>query len=277
MLQSVTIAMNQLYSRREMLRLSAGSLLALGLWPGALRAEGKGQPGRFSFIVVNDIHYFDNLCGDWLQAVLHTMKNHPERPEFCAIVGDLAQDGTLAQLSAVKELFQTLRIPVYCVPGNHDYATYTDRSAYEQVYKNSVNYQFEHKGWQFVALDTTQGLTAFHSKIQAPTFSWLDDTLPKLSKTRPTVMLTHFPLGPGLMMRPTNSDSLLDRFRDYNLQAAFSGHWHGSTEAHLRGATLTTNKCCSFHVHNHDGTPEKGYFLCRAEGGVVSRTFIRVA
>ena len=110
----------KLYSRREMLRLGSGTLLSLGLWPGALRAEGKGQPGNFSFVVVNDIHYFDDHCGDWLQGALHLMKNHPERPEFCAIVGDLAENGTAAQLSAVNDLFKTLKIPVFCVPGNHD-------------------------------------------------------------------------------------------------------------------------------------------------------------
>ena len=41
-------------SRRDMLRASASSLLALGLWPGALRAEGESQGEDFSFIAVND-------------------------------------------------------------------------------------------------------------------------------------------------------------------------------------------------------------------------------
>ena len=266
----------KLYSRREMLRLGSGTLLSLGLWPGALRAEGKGQPGNFSFVVVNDIHYFDDHCGDWLQGALHLMKNHPERPEFCAIVGDLAENGTAAQLSAVNDLFKTLKIPVFCVPGNHDYVTYSDRTPYEQVFKKSINYQFEHKGWQFVAMDTTQGQSAFPVQIQAPTLSWLDATMPSLSKTKPTVILTHFPLGSGLIVRPTNAEALLNRFKNYNLQAVFSGHWHGFTERHIKETTLTTNQCCSFHARNHDGSKEKGYFLCRAQDGVVSRTFIQV-
>jgi len=264
------------YSRREILRLGAGSLLALGLWPGSLRAAEKGQSGDFSFLVVNDIHYVDGHCGDWLQGVLCKMRNHPEHPDFCVIAGDLAENGTAAQFTAVRDLFKTLGIPVFCVPGNHDYVTFTERKPYEQIFPNSLNYQFEHKGWQFVALDTTQGQTAFPTQIQAPTLGWVDDTLPGLDKTRPTVILTHFPLGPGVVVRPTNADLLLDRFRDYNLQAAFSGHWHGFTEGHIREATLTTNKCCSFRSHNHDGTIEKGYFLCRAKDGMVSRVFVQV-
>ena len=264
------------YSRREILRLSAGSLLALGLWPGALRAAGKAQSRDFHFIVANDIHYFDDRCGDWLQGAIRQMKNHPEKPDFCAIVGDLADLGTPSQFSAVRDLFQTLHIPVFCVPGNHDYTTYNDLGAYQKFFPNSMNYKFEHKGCQFVGLDTTMGLTAFMSHIQTSTFNWLDSNLPDLSKTKPTIILTHFPLGPNVMVRPTNSDRLLDRFRDYNLQAVLSGHWHGYTERHVRQATLTTNKCCSFRKENHDGTKEKGYFLCRAKDGLVSRTFVQV-
>jgi len=256
------------YSRREILRLGAGSLLALGLWPGAVRAAGKGQPRDFHFIVVNDIHYFDNRCGDWLQGALLKMKSHPEKPDFCAIVGDLAELGSPSQFAAVRDLFSTLHIPVFCVPGNHDYATYTDRSAYEQFYPKSINYRFEHKGWQFVALDTTQGQTAFQSRIQAPTLNWIDTTLPDLDKTKP--------LGPNVMVRPVNADTVLDCFLHFNLQAVLSGHWHGFTERHVREATLTTNKCCSFHRSNHDGTKEKGYFLCAAKDGTVSRTFVQV-
>lgn len=264
------------YSRREMLRFGAGGLLALGLWPGALRAAGKGQPGNFSFLVVNDIHYFDNRCGEWLEGAVGKMKGHPEHPDFCVLAGDLADSGSPVQLAAVRDLFKTIGIPVYCVPGNHDYVTNTDRKPYEQIFPDSINYQFEHKGWQFVALDTTMGQKAIQTQIQPATLSWVDDTIPGFSKTRPTIILTHFPLGPDIAVRPLNANLLLDRFQDYNLQAAFSGHFHGYTEKHVRGATLTTDKCCSFHAHNHDGTKEKGYFLCLAQDGAVTRTFVQV-
>ena len=54
-------------TRREMLRLSAGSLLALGLWPGALRAAGERNSGEFSFIAVNDLHYLDAKGDKWFE------------------------------------------------------------------------------------------------------------------------------------------------------------------------------------------------------------------
>jgi hypothetical protein len=39
---------------------------------------------------------------------------------------------------------------------------------------------------------------------------------------------------------------------------------------------LTTNRCCSNSRNNHDGSPEKGYFLCHAKGGKVSHRFVEV-
>ena len=54
-------------TRREALRhLSAGSLLALGLWPGALRAKDNPDSSSFRFLVVNDTHYMSPECGEWL-------------------------------------------------------------------------------------------------------------------------------------------------------------------------------------------------------------------
>jgi hypothetical protein len=67
---------------------------------------------------------------------------------------------------------------------------------------------------------------------------------------------------------------VLGRFKEHNLQAIFSGHFHSLTERTARGVALTTNRCCSFHRKNHDGAKEKGYFLCRARDGKIERTFV---
>ena len=44
----------------------------------------------------------------------------------------------------------------------------------------------------------------------------------------------------------------------------------------VNNATLTTDKCCSFHHANHDGTKEKGYFVCTAKDGKIGRSFVEV-
>jgi hypothetical protein len=39
---------------------------------------------------------------------------------------------------------------------------------------------------------------------------------------------------------------------------------------------LTTNRCCAISRDNHDGTKEKGYFLCTASAGSIQREFVEV-
>ncbi len=263
-------------SRRDLLRLSAGSLLAAGLWPGALRAEGVGTSKEFHFVVVNDTHYIDKPCGDWLERVVARMKAHEPKIDFCLHLGDVADHGQRDELEPSRDIFKALGVPIHYVPGNHDHKARDDRKAYEETFPKSLNQHFEHGGWQFVGLDTTDGVGFVRTTIQKPTLTWLDEAVPKLDKKKPTIVFTHFPLGPRLIQRPLNTDDVLNRFKEYNLRTVFCGHHHALTERPIGEVLLTTNRCCAFSRPNHDGSKEKGYFLCRVKDGKVTHTFVEV-
>lgn len=281
-------------TRRSVLRLSAGALLSAGRWPGTVRADDAPPAEDFSFICVNDLHYFDKRCDPFFDQMVKQMKatgdpiaadtsakkeqskTAPGKPDFCLVVGDLAEDGTSAQLGAMRDHLKGLDMPTPVVIGNHDYINQGNRNPFEQLFPGQINYAFEHKGWQFVALDTTQGQLGSGTLIQKASLDWLAETIPKLDKRRPTILFTHFPLGFLMPCRPRNADAVLAPFKDLNLRAVFNGHFHGYTERSRWKATITTDKCCSFHRDNHDGTKEKGYFVCQAKGGVVERSFVEV-
>jgi 3',5'-cyclic AMP phosphodiesterase CpdA len=263
-------------TRRDLLRLGAGSLLTLGLWPGALRAADEPSGEDFSFVAVNDPHFMDEKCGLWLQTAVAKMKACSPQPELCLMAGDYAENGTLAELAGARDAFKGLGIPVHGVIGNHDYQPNDDRKAYEEVFPNQINYQFDHRGWQFMALDTTEGLKANRTKISGETLRWVDEHLPKFDRKKPLVLLSHFQLGPGINNRPLNTDALLERFKEHNLRAAFCGHFHGFTESKLGEAVFTTNQCLSLKKPNHDRTKEKGFFHCQVKDGVIQRTFVEV-
>lgn len=262
-------------TRRDLLRASPAALLAAGLWPGTL-AAGDAESSDFSFLVVNDLHSADKKCGPWFEKVVRQMAGHAEKPAFLCIAGDLADDGTAAQLSVTKDTFADLKIPVYVVPGNHDFTKANKRTHYDDLFPDRLNYSFEQRGWQFVALDSTEGTKADKTSIAASTLLYLDEQLPKLDKKKPLIVVTHFPLGDGVKMRPKNADDVLKRLTDYDLRAAFSGHFHGFTEKTSGNATLTTNRCCAMSKGNHDGTKEKGYFLMTVKDGKLSREFVEV-
>ncbi len=260
-------------SRRRLLKLSASTLLASSLWPGALRADDSTGED-FGFLIVNDLHFFDSKCVRFFEKVIKSMESQ-KAMDFCIIAGDLSESGSAEQISMVRDLFKGLKMPLYTVVGNHDYTPKNDRSAYEELMPKMINYTFDHKGWQFVALDSTDGTKAKVAVLK-PTLQYVSETLPKLDQKRPTILFTHFPLGKDVTNRATNADAVLDPFKALNLRGVFGGHYHAYTERKLGEIVLTTNRCCSFHVKNHDGSKEKGYFVCQAKEGKVQRMFVEV-
>lgn len=263
--------------RRQLLRMGAGYALTSSLFAGWARAADDAKASEtFTFIVANDIHYFDKRCSQWLaDKVVKRMNEH--KADFCFVVGDMSEDGTKEQNAAVRDVLKGLKMPLYVCVGNHDHqAGNDDRKPFEDTFPKSINYYFEHRGWQCLVLDTTQGRAGSKTVIHKDTFTYLNDKLKTLDKKRPTALLTHFPLGFFLPSRPENATDLLNAFKEYNLQAVFNGHFHSKTERGWGEAILTTNTCCSFHRANHDFDPRKGYFLCTAKDGKIDREYIQV-
>ena len=250
-------------------------MFTAGLWPGAIRAQDAAG-GKFRFFCVNDLHCMDEESARWLETrLIHRMKQAKD-VDFCLVLGDLAEYGTVAELSLVRDLFKSLPMPTYFVPGNHDYSKGDDRSAYDDLFPKRSNYVFDHNGWNFVAIDSTQGEKYQNTSVQPATLEWLDAQLPKLDRSRPTVLFTHFPLGERVTYRPTNAEEVLRRFVGHNLRTVLGGHFHGQTERTLRETILTTNRCCALKRSNHDRTVEKGYLVCEVEGQRMRQVFVRV-
>jgi len=263
--------------RRDILRLGASAAIYAALTDRWARAADDAKASEdFTFVVVNDIHYFDKRCATWLgERVIPRINDH--KADFCLIVGDLTEDGTVRQNAEVKDVLKGINVPMHVVVGNHDYqAANNDRKPFEDQWPKSLNYTFEHRGWQFIGLDTTQGHAGSNTVIHRDTLSYAKDALAGMDKKRPTVLFTHFPLGGFLPSRPKNANDLLALFENHNLRAGFNGHFHSKTERPWGDALLTTNTCCSLHRANHDFDPRKGYFLCTAKGGKIEREYVRV-
>src|ERR1043166_9385647 len=117
-------------TRRDVIRLGAGTLLSIGLWPGRLSASDSPPTGDFTFFSINDLHYREAACTPWFEKVIAQMKKSAPDAEFCLLGGDIADNGTHEQLMAIRRLFENLGIPSYSVIGNHDFRTQTDHASY---------------------------------------------------------------------------------------------------------------------------------------------------
>jgi len=263
-------------TRRALLRATAGVTMAALTTRWAAAAEAGKDAGTFKFIVLNDIHYVDAKCGQWLAKAITGMNAHGA--ELCLIVGDLTEDGTRQQNAGVRDVLGGLKMPYYCVVGNHDHeAGNNGRKAFEAAFPHSENYLVEHRGYQFLGLDSTQGRAGKDTVVAKATLDWNAAALKTLDRKRPTVVFTHFPLGWFTPSRPANAGDLLDQYANHNLRAVFNGHFHGATARNHAQAVITTNTCCSFRRKNHDPfDARKGYFLCTAKDGNVTREYVEI-
>lgn len=261
-------------SRREAMgRLAA--LLAAGLWPGALRAAAGAVPAEeFAFAVANDFHHFEPACDPWFAALFRQIVAH-EEVEFCLGLGDLAHRGSPASIAAIARLAEEAELRFLATPGNHDNDVEENTAIFTRVLPGQLNYRFEHRGWQFVVVDSTEGKKWGQTRVQPATLAWLDAELPGLDPSRPLVLATHFPLAASTPMCPQNAEEVLARFTNHNLRLVLGGHHHGRTEVAHGACMLVTNACCSRVAGNHDGTKAKGYWLCRTQAdGNVRRDFV---
>jgi predicted MPP superfamily phosphohydrolase len=264
-------------TRREAISRLLG-LGVVGAFDSDLLAKIPGASGSadFHFVVLNDLHYRDARCGEWLGRVAADIRALRPAPAFCVLDGDLAESGTRAQLGAVREIFTPLPMPLRVVIGNHDCAEDGNRSEFEALFGKAPNFGFEHKEWKFLVLDTTQGPDVYRTRIAASTLDWLDKKLSTLNRNRPVLVLTHFPLGRN-WLRPLNAGLVLERFKKHSLRGVLSGHWHGITEREQGDVMLSTSRCCSWWRDNHDGSDLKGYTLCQVRDGTLTHRFVPVA
>lgn len=272
--------MNPLCTRRQFVQTTvlAGAGAVAG-WPGRLRAgdAATGEQGNFTFISVNDLHFTDEkLCGPWFENVFHAMRKSAPQAEFVLVSGDLTSDCTAPEFVGIREAFETLRLTVYTTCGNHDMTDQRSHELYDRYFPDQYHYAFEHRGWQFFGFNTANGRGYKGVSMRPSVFEWLDENLKRYNPSKPSVIFTHFPQGFGLERRSSNADQFLGCFKDFNLRAILNGHWHGYSETSLRDAWISTNRCCSRVRENHDGSPLKGWFVCEARDGRVTRRFVQV-
>ena len=265
-------------SRREWLRLTAVAAVSVNILPvfGQEKPEEK-QLADVPFVCVNDLHFSNKSEAPFFRGMVEKMRALEPKPKLLLVAGDLVDGGTTAQFDAIKEILAESGMTLKICIGNHDWASATDKKAFENAFPDSLNYSFDMGGWQFVVLDTTNGVNNQANKAPLATFDWLNANLGKLDKKKPMILTTHYPIGPGVRNRSGSAADILKRFNDYNLKAAFTAHYHANTEVKYGDAMIYTGRCCSVKANNHDGSKEKGFVACVAgKDGTVKRQFTQV-
>jgi 3',5'-cyclic-AMP phosphodiesterase len=177
---------------------------------------------------------FDCATNQTFAAVINAIAQLQPPPDVLLLTGDISQDDTVESYEYARSLIQSLQIPTYWIPGNHDQNT--TASARLNAGCISPQKSFSQAGWQFILLDSRvdQQPSGALSRLQ---LEWLEQ---ELATSLPTLIAVHHhTIACGLSYMDDivlqNADELLEIIdRHPQVKVVLSGHIHQefATERH---------------------------------------------
>lgn len=253
--------------------------------PGQLLASLDAPTGQHTrFAVIADPHVATRSTGTsklFEQTLDHfrTAITDIQTRDVDAVLspGDLTKDGEPWNYTAVDEVLETLSVPFYAVPGNHDVAKSGDAHESLSVDEFSVRYgpgsmpyQISVGSVDIVGINTAgtqQRLTETHDgRTTSETLTWLSETL---TESQPSIVLAHHTFPPiseqiksyqdidsEMHLPPVmqNPGPLADVLSAKGADLVFSGHYHLPATGTYHGVReVSAPTTCSF---------PQAYLLC---------------
>ncbi|KKQ66688.1 MAG: putative phosphohydrolase [Candidatus Daviesbacteria bacterium GW2011_GWA2_38_24] len=168
---------------------STGSTTSTSLSTGSLTTD-TSVPLFFRFAVIADSH---TDTASLQKALIQAKENGAE---LVVGLGDYSDVGTVDELVNSKRQFDTVKLPYYLTPGDHDLWDARDKSRnpldnFRQVFKDTYS-SFEYKGVRFLLLDNSDNYTG----LDGVQLKWIEDELQRISENKPklTLVFAHSPL-----------------------------------------------------------------------------------
>jgi predicted phosphodiesterase len=156
----------------------------------------NNDPDNFQFAIIPD--YTGGHRPGIMEDVIR--KLNILQPEFVITTGDMIEGYTTneteiyQQWSDYKGLIKDLKMPVFYIPGNHDYSNEVMSRIWNELFGSSY-YQFIYKNVLFLCLNTEESLKgADQASIEEQQFNFVRKTLMDHPDVRWTFILMHHPL-----------------------------------------------------------------------------------
>lgn len=266
-------------------------VLLLSAWNPAMGASKKKPDFTFAFFT--DIHLNDapNNCFEGFEKAIQSAKNH--HADFILTGGDnvdidvLGKDAKTANQRYAKyaQMIANAGIEYHAAIGNHDRfwgCEKNDPLYNEGLFEKYINksyYSFNHKGWHFIVLNTSNSVVDDEQK------NWLSNDLKNTDNETPIIVTVHVPFlsvyYPALQGKYTSADTfrnfkeIWDMFEGKNLKLVLQGHMHLYEEIKVRGVQFITAGAVSANWWGgpYHGT-EEGYLLVEINGENVNWKYI---
>lgn len=198
-----------------------------------------------------------------LDQALDAIRDMPVMPDILLATGDLVQKANKRDYCALRERLDSLGIPVYVIPGNHDvrdmmHGCFSDLGYLPNEGK-FLQYTIEDLPVRIVALDSLrEGKET--GELCTERLAWLDKTLAE-QPDRPTlVMLHHPPLRTGVSYMDTVAFVGRDEMeaiiaKNPQVERIICGHLHRSITARFGGTIVSVAPSTAFQM-TLDLTPD---------------------
>ncbi|RKX50988.1 MAG: hypothetical protein DRP25_04900, partial [Thermotoga sp.] len=266
------------------------------------------NPPDFSFAHITDAHFGEPHLKNPLKmkervdrttnaiTQIKDIKPKPQ-PDFVLVTGDLVDCNKEEYFSKFNDVFRD--VTYYVVPGNHDRRTSLlsgndHLEKYEKCIQSSTNFNFYHKGYNFIGLDSGADYDHWTNPDFTPEGSGLEEfqltKLESFDKTTPKIIFMHHPVingvNDGSGSPPVNNictehggnDECIASNRcrfieyctDYNVQLVLTGHTHKSYCAQVSNTRFIQTP--SVTIDKNEGEDKKinhGYRIIDIKSGEV--------
>lgn len=191
---------------------------------GSLFAQQKTLPYQFAWL--SDIHIVgpENKSVEELRTSVADI-NSDKNIRFTIITGDIADFGEDSVLTLARSILDSLRMPYYIVPGNHDTKwSESGATAFGCIFGHR-NISFNYGNIEFIGFQVGPILRRGAGYISPDDLAWVKAQCEQARKQgRIIIPFDHYPLAQSRDM--SNGYKLTSLFRKYHVPIILSGHWH---------------------------------------------------
>jgi outer membrane protein assembly factor BamB/predicted MPP superfamily phosphohydrolase len=193
-------------------------------------ANSQKTPFRFAFISDTHIGSPNGGAEEDLRRTVRDI-NAMNGLAFVVLTGDITELGTNEELKLAKKILDSLDIPYYIMPGNHDTGWSESGGVMFTTVFGYDKFSFEYDGIRFLGCPSGPYVRMSDGHVPRNAVNWLDAELKKLKPGQPLIFLNHYPIDNGL----DNWYEITDRLRNYNTLAILCGHGHANKAMNFEG------------------------------------------
>lgn len=189
----------------------------------SLSVVAQKKPFRFAFISDTHIGSPNGGADEDLRRTIGDI-NGMSDVDFVVLTGDITELGKNEELALAKQILDSLDIPYYIIPGNHDTGwSESGGLSFTKTFGDDKFY-FQHNGIHFIGCASGPYVRMSDGHVPRHAVNWMKDKLKKIGKNEPIVFLNHYPLDNGL----DNWYEIIDMLKAKNTILALCGHGHSN-------------------------------------------------